>query len=250
MGVTHSQLEGAAMGTARRSIGRTAVLLVAAALGACGGDYGSDLGGGGPDPAALSAARSEPSGDGQSGTAGQDLANPLRIVILQGAAPATGAIVTWSASGTGAVMTPRVDTTGPDGISASIWHLGSEVGAQSSQAAVTGGAEGSPVPFTATAAATPGGGPSPIEIQLRSDGGNRFEPANVTIPVGTTVTWRWVGGFHDVTPTGNPTFSGNGNPVSAPHTFSQAFNTRGTYLYFCSVHGSASAGMRGTIVVQ
>jgi len=232
-----------------RSIGRTAVLLAATALTACGSN-GSDLGGGGPDPSALSAARSQPSGDGQSGTAGQDLANPLRIVVLRGAAPVAGAVVTWSATGTGASMTPNVETTGPDGISTSIWHLGSEVGAQRSQAAVTG-ADGSPVPFTATAAAPGGGGgPSPVEIQLREDGGNRFEPANVTIAVGTTVTWRWVGGFHNVVPTGAPTFTGSGNPVSAPHTFSQTFSSPGTYLYFCVVHGSPSGGMRGTIVVQ
>jgi plastocyanin len=229
-------------------MGSTAVVLAAAAIAACGSNDGGNLGGG-PDPTALSAARSEPSGNGQSGTAGQDLANPLRIFVLRGAAPAAGAVVTWSATGAGALMAPSVDTTGADGISTSIWHLGSEVGAQSSQAAVNGGADGSPVSFSATAA-VPGGGPTPVEIQLRNDGGNRFEPANVTIPVGTTVTWRWVGGFHDVTPSGNPAFAGSGNPISAPHTFSQTFNTPGTYLYFCSVHGTPSAGMRGTVVVQ
>jgi plastocyanin len=233
---------------ADRSIGRTAVLLAAAALTACGSN-GSDLGGG-PDPSAVSAAHSEPSGDGQSGTAGQDLANPLRIVVLRGTAPAAGAVVTWTATGAGALLTPIVDTTGPDGISTSMWHLGTDVGTQHSQAAVTGGADGSPVPFTATATG-PGGGPSPVEIQLRNDGGNnRFEPANVTIPVGTTVTWNWVGGIHNVMPTGNPAFTGSGNPVSAPHTFSQTFSSPGTYVYFCVVHGSPTGGMRGTIVVQ
>ena len=232
--------------SANRSIGRAAVLLAATALTACGNDSG---GGDGPSPAALSVARSEPSGQGQSGMAGQDLANPMRIVVLRGDVPEAGAVVTWNATGSGALLKPSVDTTGPDGISTSIWHLGSEVGAQSSQAAVVGGAEGSPVQFTATAAAPPGG-PTAVGIQLRSDGGNRFTPDNVTIAVGTTVTWTWVGGFHDVTSTGNPGFPGSGSPVSAPHTFSQTFNTPGTYLYFCSVHGSPSAGMRGTIVVQ
>ena len=237
------------MVSANRSIRRTAVLLAATALTACG-SYGSDLGAG-PDPTALSAARSEPSGDGQSGTAGQDLANPLRIIVLRGGVPAAGAVVTWSTTGTGATLTPSSDVTGADGISTSVWHLGSEVGVQSSQAAVNGGADGSPVRFTATAAAPGGGGgPSPVEIQLRDDGGNRFEPANVTIAVGTTVTWRWVGGLHNVTPTGAPTFTGSGSPVSAPHTFSQTFSSPGTYLYFCVVHGSPSSGMRGTIVVQ
>ena len=233
---------------ANRSIGGMAVLLTAAALAACGSN-GGDLGGG-PDPNALSAARSEPSGNGQSGTVGQDLANPLRILVLRGGAPAAGEVVTWSASGTGATLTPSSDVTGADGISTSVWHLGSEVGAQSSQATVAAGAEGSPVSFSATAAGT-GGGPAPVQIQLRNDGGNnRFEPANVTIPVGTTVTWNWVGGIHNVMPTGNPAFTGSGNPISAPHAFSHTFSSPGTYVYFCIVHGSASAGMRGTIVVQ
>jgi plastocyanin len=225
-----------------------AVLFAAGALAACGSDDGGGDLYGGPDPAALSAARSEPSGNGQTGTAGQDLANPLRIVILRGSTPAAGAVVTWSATGDGALMTPSVDTTGPDGISTSIWHLGSAPGAQRSQAAVNGGADGSPVSFSATASG-PGGGPTPVQIQLRSDGGNRFVPDNVTIPAGTTVTWNWVGGFHDVTSTGNPAFASSAT-VSAPSTFSHTFDSPGTYLYFCSVHGSPSSGMRGTIVVQ
>jgi plastocyanin len=236
---------------ANGNIGRAAVLLAAAALTACGSDSGSggDYGGG-PSPVALSAARSEPSGQGQSGTPGQDLANPLRIVVLRGDAPAAGAVVTWTASGTGALLNPRVDTTGPDGISTSVWRLGTEVGIQSAQAAVAGGADGSPVQFTATAGGT-GGGPAPAEIQLRSDGsGDHFVPDNLTIAAGTTVTWTWVSGFHNVTPTGTPEFAGSGNPVSAPHTFSQTFTTPGTYLYFCVVHGTPDAGMRGTIVVQ
>jgi plastocyanin len=223
-------------------------MLLAGALAACGSNDGTNVGGG-PDPAALSAAASEPSGDGQSGPAGQDLANPLRIVVLRGATPAAGAVVNWSATGAGALMTPSSSTTGADGISTSVWHLGTEAGTQSAQATVSG-ADGSPVRFTATATGNPGGGPSPVEIQLRSDGGNRFEPASVTIPVGTTVTWTWVGGFHDVTPGGTPGFTGSGQPVSAPHTFSQTFNAPGTYLYFCTVHGTPTSGMHGTIVVQ
>ena len=38
--------------------------------------------------------------------------------------------------------------------------------------------------------------------------------------------------------------------ITAPHSFSQTFNSPGTYVYFCVVHGSPTAGMRGTIVVQ
>ncbi len=224
-------------------------LVTVAAVTGCS-DSGGDLGG--PDPAVRTAARAEPSGNGQSGTAGQDLASPLRIVVLRGSAPEAGTVVNWSATGTGAFMTPQVDTTGTDGISTSIWHLGSEVGAQSSQAEVQGEADGPAVPFTATAEAPDGDDPPPsaVEIRLLTSGGNRFEPANATIPAGTTVTWTWVGGFHDVTATGNPAFPSSGAPVAPPKTFSHSFNTPGTYLYFCSVHGSPTTGMRGTIVVQ
>jgi plastocyanin len=246
------------MATSRRLIEWTAALLAAAGMAACGSD-GGDIATPPTPPAALSAARSEPSGNGQSGTAGQDLASPVRIVVLRGAAPEPGAVVTWTATGAGATMTPRVDTTGADGVSASIWHLGSGTGSQSSQAAVAGGADGSPVIFAATAvdpgAPQPPQPPPPppptgVVIQLLSAGGNRFQPANVTIAVGTTVTWTWVGGFHDVTAAGNPGFPSSGVPVLAPNTFSQTFSSAGTYLYFCSVHGSPTNGMRGTIVVQ
>jgi plastocyanin len=225
-------------------------LLAVLAVIACSGSDGADLGGG-PDPAARTARRAEPSGNGQTDTVGQDLELPLRIVVLQAGSPEAGAVVTWSAPAGGAVMTPTVDTTGADGISTSRWHLGSEPGTQTSQAAVAGGADGAPVSFTATANA-PGGSPPPgaLEIRLLSSGGNRFEPANVTITAGTTVTWTWVSGFHDVTATGNPGFPGSGAPVSPPKSFSQTFTTPGTYLYFCSVHGSPAGGMRGTIEVR
>jgi plastocyanin len=227
-----------------------ACLLTAVAVAACGDYSGSDLGGGGPDPAARSAQRADPSGNRQTGSVGQDLDAPVRIVVLRAGEPEAGAIVTWSSPANGASLTPAVDTTGPDGISASIWHLGDQPGTQTSQAIVAGGADGAPVSFSATAAGPDGGPPGAVEVQLLSSGGNRFEPANVTVAVGTTVTWTWVGGFHDVTSAGNPSFSSSGAPVAPPRSFSHTFTTPGTYLYFCSVHGSPSSGMRGTIVVQ
>jgi plastocyanin len=109
------------------------------------------------------------------------------------------------------------------------------------------------VEFSATATTTGGGGgpPTTAAIQLRSDGsGNRFVPDAVTIAAGGTVTWTWASGFHDVTSTGSPSFTPSGAPVSAPNTYSQTFSTPGTYLYFCTIHGTPGAGMRGTIVVE
>jgi plastocyanin len=231
-----------------KSITVAACLLTAVAVAACSDSNGSDPGS--PDQVARSAQRADPSGNGQTGSVGQDLEAPLRIVVLQGGTPEAGAIVTWSSPANGAFLTPAVDTTGPDGISASIWHLGDQQGTQTSQATVAGGADGAPVSFSATANGPDGGPPGATEIQLLSSGGNRFEPANVTVAVGTTVTWTWIGGFHDVTSGGNPGFSGSGAPAAPPKSFSHTFTTPGTYLYFCSVHGSPTAGMRGTVVVQ
>jgi plastocyanin len=233
-----------------RNLGATLALLAAAALTACGGDNnGGNVGG--PDPAALSAARAEPSGNGQTGAAGQDLATPMRIVVLRGTTPEAGAVVNWSATGAGALMTPASSTTGADGISTSVWHLGTAAGAQSAQAVVTG-ADGSPVKFTATATGGSGGGGSggPYGVKLLSDGTDHFDPTNLTVPAGATVTWTWVSGFHSVTSTGTPSFAGNGGPVASPSTYSQTFTTPGTYLYYCVVHGTPTAGMRGTITVQ
>jgi plastocyanin len=218
-------------------------LMLTAAVAACSDGNG----GSGPTPPALSAARAQPSGDGQTGAAGQELANPLRIVVTRDGVVEQGAVVTWSATGTGASISPSVDTTDSDGISSSVWHLGTDVGAQSSQALVQGGAEGSPVSFSATAT---GDAPAGVTIQLLSSGGNRFDPANVTVPAGTKVTWTWVGGFHNVSSTGAATFPSSGDPVSSPHSYSFTFVTPGTYVYFCSVHGSPTDGMRGTVVVQ
>jgi plastocyanin len=235
------------MVTGGRSIRWTAALLAGATLAGCGDDYGDD-GTDGPGPATLSAAPAAPSGDAQAGTAGEALAQPLRIVVRRGDDPEAGAVVAWSAPGTGASMTPAVDTTGADGLSTSTWQLATEPGLQRAEAEVAD-AEGSPIPFTATAAA-PDGGANEVQIRLLSSGGNRFEPSNVTVPVGTRITWTWVGGFHDLNSTGAATFPGSGEATLPPHSYSFTFDSPGTYLYFCSVHGDPDSGMRGTIVVQ
>jgi plastocyanin len=236
-----------------RGIWFAAELAMVATLAACSGDTA----GSGPNTAALTIEEAGSTGNGQTGTVRGDLPAPMRIVVVRGGTPAAGAVVRWSASGTGAFMTPSLDTTGVDGISTSTWHLGSELGLQTSQATVVGGAAGSLVSFTATALAPsgdPGGAANAVTIQLRSGGGNRFEPANVTIPVGTKVTWVWVDGFHNVE---HEVLSGSdrnlvssGAPVFPPSGYSFTFTAPGTYDFFCTVHGTLTTGMHGTIVVQ
>jgi len=48
------------------------------------------------------------------------------------------------------------------------------------------------------------------------------------VPVGTTVTFVWEDGFHDVTAAGSPNFQSSGDPVSAPKTFPVTFTEAGT----------------------
>lgn len=88
-----------------------------------------------------------------------------------------------------------------------------------------------------------------------------WNPNAVTIGVGETVTWsNAAAGFHNVcvdkpgsTSTSCDEFRNGdaGFSWSGPgYTNSHKFLAPGTYTFFCQIHGSPSAGMRGTIVVQ
>lgn len=75
---------------------------------------------------------------------------------------------------------------------------------------------------------------------------NQFDAANVTVAEGDTVTFTWLGGFHDVSFDDGVS---SGAPVGVDGTtFSRTFDTAGTYRYVCTVH--ASTGMVGTVVVE
>jgi plastocyanin len=89
----------------------------------------------------------------------------------------------------------------------------------------------------------------------------KFDPATLTVPRGTTVTWRNASQVvHTVTddpnkaankadaevPSGAQTWdSGDVNPGQ---TFTHTFDTPGTYKYFCQPH--ETAGMVATIIVN
>lgn len=80
---------------------------------------------------------------------------------------------------------------------------------------------------------------------------NKFDPKELTIQVGDTVTWTNIGGNHNVNGT-QSTFPDNlvsfGNEVDSDWTFSFVFNTAGTYDYQCDPH--AGFGMVGKVIVQ
>ncbi len=70
-----------------------------------------------------------------------------------------------------------------------------------------------------------------------------FEPAALEVAAGTTVTWTNQGAApHTVTATDGAFDSGRLEPGAS---FSQSFDTPGTFSYFCAIHPS----MTGTITV-
>ncbi|WP_129116296.1 halocyanin domain-containing protein [Halegenticoccus tardaugens] len=76
-------------------------------------------------------------------------------------------------------------------------------------------------------------------------GRNAFAPAAIRITPGTTVTWNWVDGYHNVVANGGEFDSGN---PEQNMTFEHTFESPGTYLYYCEPH--ESIGMKGAIVVE
>ncbi|HXV86114.1 MAG TPA: plastocyanin/azurin family copper-binding protein [Gemmatimonadales bacterium] len=76
-----------------------------------------------------------------------------------------------------------------------------------------------------------------------------FNPQNATVAPGTTVRWNWTGAEqHNVTWVNT---SGTSNSATqASGTYTRNFSNAGTYDYFCTLHGTATSGMRGSIIVQ
>src|SRR5437773_803205 len=82
-----------------------------------------------------------------------------------------------------------------------------------------------------------------------------FSPTNLTVSVGTTVTWKNGDGFaHTVnSATGSPGTAYSSGNVAAGGTFQHTFSAAGTYPYYCMIHGldgMPPTGMHGTITVQ
>ena len=76
-----------------------------------------------------------------------------------------------------------------------------------------------------------------------------FDPTSASISGGGTVTWQWAGAEqHNVTWV---TQSGTGDsPTQVTGTYTRNFSTAGSYDYYCTLHGTATSGMRGSVVVQ
>jgi plastocyanin len=108
--------------------------------------------------------------------------------------------------------------------------------------AACGGATATPAgatPAAATAAASSPAGAA----QAASIVDFGFNPATLTVPLNTTVTWTNTGGAaHTVTSTSGAFDS---KRLASGASFSWTFTAAGTYDYVCAIHGS----MKGTVVV-
>ena len=136
----------------------------------------------------------ERSGDAQVGVAGEPLPEDLRARVTRDGQPVEGVTVYWTTfQGT---MDPPSDVTDADGISASRWttqysYLEEEAFA-SLDPVIGPRAPGSVLPgmimYTALAYPDPEGRNT---VLVLNEGGDRFDPASITITVGDTINWFW-----------------------------------------------------------
>ena len=78
--------------------------------------------------------------------------------------------------------------------------------------------------------------------------GTSFSPATVTVDPGQPVCWTWTQSTQHNVHADDDSFT-SGAPANNG-TFQTTFTAPGSHGYFCQVHGSASGGMRGTVVVR
>jgi plastocyanin len=71
-----------------------------------------------------------------------------------------------------------------------------------------------------------------------------FMPATLTVPVGTTVTWKFDDSTQHTVTANDKSFSSP--PMAGGQTFTHTFGAAGTVAYHCSIHPF----MTGTIVVK
>ena len=82
------------------------------------------------------------------------------------------------------------------------------------------------------------------EVKVRD---NFFEPRQIFVDVGDTVTWDG-GGFRPHTVTSDTKLFDSGQ-MNASDEFSFTFRKKGKYYYHCKLHGAAGKGMWGVVIV-
>jgi len=114
----------------------------------------------------------------------------------------------------------------------------------------SGSATSAPASAVASVAAPSDAGPSESAADAAGGGSAvsiknfAFAPASLSVAVGTTVTWTNGDSTAHTATADDGTFDSKN--IAAGATFSQAFETAGTFPYHCSIHPN----MTGTIEVK
>ena len=99
-------------------------------------------------------------------------------------------------------------------------------------------------------AATPvtGGGSTPaggeVSVSMKD---NKYDPVEITVAAGTTVKWTNAEARKHTVTADNAAFTSG--DIAKDGTFTQKFDTPGTFGYFCEFHGSAGSGMAAKVIV-
>jgi plastocyanin len=94
-----------------------------------------------------------------------------------------------------------------------------------------------------------GGGGNPVQTTSVSVRDSNFNPSAIQVSPGATVTWTWAGAEpHNVIwVSGGLTNS----PTQTAGTYQATMPAApGELVYYCSIHGSPTSGMRGTVRIQ
>ena len=80
---------------------------------------------------------------------------------------------------------------------------------------------------------------------------NSFNDENIQVAPGTKVVWTNDGRQdHDIVPAEGDGFGVEADGFGPDAVYEHTFDQPGTYRYYCSLHGTAVAGMVGAIVVK
>lgn len=112
-----------------------------------------------------------------------------------------------------------------------------------------GGKESTAVtPGTGGTGGTGGAGNCPANSICMT--GSTFTPSSLTVARGTTVSFvNSSGTSHNVNFTSNSPAGGD-IPTFATGSVSRVMGTAGSTNFFCNIHGTATSGMTGQIIVQ
>jgi plastocyanin len=79
---------------------------------------------------------------------------------------------------------------------------------------------------------------------------NTFRAPDIQVKPGTTVTWTNEGrNQHDVLPVEDEAWGVDVEDFQPGDSYEHTFTEPGVYDYYCSIHGTTTAGMVGTVVV-